>query len=117
MRLVLSEDAGEAVSTAIAALDVATVHPNAADALRYLQDNPGELLDALAIGLPLPAPEATTYKLIPSPSGALIGQNPRNIGLILRNGKEDGLIDGGLIPKAGIVVLARDFRRQADEEA
>ncbi len=117
MRLVLSEDAGEAVSAAIAALDVATVHPNAADALRYLQDNPGELLDALAIGLPLPAPDATTYKQIPSPSGALIGQNPRNIGLILRNGKEDALIDGGLIPKAGIVVLTRDFRRDADDPA
>lgn len=117
MRLVLSEDAGEAVSTAIAALDVATIHPNAADALRYLQDNPGELLDALAIGLPLPAPDATTYKQIPSPSGALIGQNLRNIGLILRNGKEDALIDGGLIPKAGIVVLTRDLRREENGPA
>ncbi|MFA5968246.1 MAG: hypothetical protein WC816_03200 [Sphingomonas sp.] len=115
MRLVLSEDAGEAVSAAIAALDIATVHPNAADALRYLQDNPGELLDALAIGLPLPAPDATSYKQIPSPSGALIGQNLRNIGLILRNGKEEALIDGGLIPKAGIVVLTRDLHRAGDD--
>jgi hypothetical protein len=114
MRLVLSEDAGEAVSAAIAALDVAAVHPNAADALRYLQDNPGELLDALAIGLPLPAPDATTYKQIPAPSGALIGQNLRNIGLILRNGREEAPIDGGLVPKAGILVLTRDLRREAD---
>lgn len=117
MRLVLSEDAGEAVSAAVAALDVATVHPNSADALRYLQDNPGELLDALATGLPLPAPDATTYKQIPSPSGALIGQNLRNIGLILRNGNEDALIDGGLIPKAGIVVITRDLRREGDDPA
>lgn len=114
MRLVLSEDAGEAVSAAIAALDVATVHPNAADALCYLQDNPGELLDALAIGLPLPAPDATSYKQIPSPSGALIGQNLRNIGLILRNGREEAPIDGALVPKAGILVLTRDLRREAD---
>lgn len=117
MRLILSEDAGEAVLAAIAALDPAAVHPNAADALRYIQDNPGELLDALAIGLPLPAPDATTYKLIPSPSGAVVGQNLRSIGLILRDGREDVRIDGGLIPKAGIVVLTRDVRRDDDEAA
>ena len=115
MRLVLSEDAGEAVLSVIAALDVATVHPNAADALRYLQGNPGELLDALTIGLPLPAPDATNYKQIPSPSGALIGQNLRHIGLILRNGREDAPIDGALIPKAGIVVLTRDVRPERED--
>ncbi|MER9293410.1 hypothetical protein NKJ52_03375 [Mesorhizobium australicum] len=112
MRLVLSEDACEAISASIADLDPATVHPNAGDALRYLKDNPGELLDALANGVPLPAPDATTYKLIPSPSGALIGQNPRNIGLILRNGKENGPIDSGLIAKAGIVMQTTDIRRE-----
>lgn len=117
MRLILSEDAGEAVSAAIAALDPTTVCPNAAGALLYLQANPGELLDALAIGLPLPAPDANTYKLIPSPSGAVIGQNLRNIGLILRNGKEDRPIDGAFIPKAGIVVLTRDVRPEENDPA
>ncbi|MER8502271.1 hypothetical protein [Mesorhizobium sp. M1142] len=48
---------------------------------------------------------------------ALIGQNPRNIGLILRNGKEDGLIDSGLISKAGIVVQTRGVRPEDDNAA
>lgn len=116
MRLVLSEDACDAVSAAIAALDPALVYPNAVEALRYLQDNPDELLDALSIGLPLPAPDATSYKAIPSPSGALIGQNVRSIGLILRNGKEEIAIDGGQAPKAGFVVHTRDPKREAGAE-
>jgi hypothetical protein len=114
MRLVLSEDGCEAVAAAIAGVNAADVHPNSQAALAYLHENPGELVDALAIGLPLPAPESTGYKLIPSPSGALIGQNPRNIGLILRNGKEEAAVDNGLIPKAGFVVQTQDLAEAAE---
>jgi len=110
MRLVLSEDGCDAVSAAIAALDPVQVNPNTASALQYLKDNPGELVDALSIGLLLPAPDAANYKLIPSPSGAVIGQNLRNIGLILRNGREDAAIEGNQIPKAGFIVQVRDIR-------
>jgi hypothetical protein len=109
MRLVLSEDGCEAVAAAIAGLALNDIHPNAQAAFQYLLDNPGELVDALAVGLPLPAPDSNAYKLVPSPSGALIGQNPRNIGLILRNGNDDGPVDGGLIAKAGFVIQTKDI--------
>ena len=117
MRLVLSEDGGETVSVAVAALETALVHPNALQALTYLKDNPSELLDLLAGGALLPGPDSTTYKAIPSPSGALIGQNVRNIGLILRNGNEDAPLDNGLIPKAGIIIQVRDPVRQVVDAA
>ncbi len=88
MRLVLSEDACEAICEQIGVVDLARVHENAHEAVNYLRAS-GELLQALEHGISLPSPKQQGFKEIKSPSGASRGEGAnakvRAIGLIGRN--------------------------------
>jgi hypothetical protein len=112
MRLVLCDDACEAICEAVEKVELAQVHAGAHEPVTYLQKT-GELLQVLEGGVSLPSPEAQGFKDIPSPSGARKGDSPnarpRIIGLVKRNGSMDSMtLSGGEIAKAGIVLATWD---------
>ncbi len=111
-RLVLTEGACEAICEQLASVELATVHSNSQDALKYIRDT-GELLQALERGIPLPSPENRDYKDVESPTGAKVGEGAnaktRVIALITRN-KEmaDVILSKRDLPKAGVVIATWD---------
>jgi hypothetical protein len=111
MRLVLTEDQCEGISDAIAAFDIAQVHPSAHVAYTYLRESP-DLLIALEQGITLPTPQQSNFKEIASPTGAMLGSNVRIIGWIGRNRSMDNTsLSAGEVPKAGIVLATWDRDR------
>lgn len=68
-RLVLCEDACEAICDAIQEINLTQVHVKAHETIEYLR-NTEELLMALENGIELPGSSSTALKEIPSPSGA-----------------------------------------------
>lgn len=115
MRLVLGEDAIDAIHAAVNEVDLETVHEQAAPAVQYLRDNPEELIDALAKGLLLPGPQSGTFQPIHSPSGALQGQNVRPIAVIGRNRPDNAALNSKATSQAGVVFWTRDIKDDVQE--
>ncbi|MDX0967318.1 hypothetical protein [Sinorhizobium medicae] len=116
MRLVLGEDAIDAIHAAVNEIDLATVHAQAVPAVQYLRENPEELIDALAKGLILPGPQSTAFLAIDSPSGVLQGQNIRSIAVIARNRPVDVALSNKVAAQAGVVFWTKDIK-DGEEEA
>ncbi len=111
-RLVLSEDACEAICDAIQDMDLTKIHANAHETVEYLR-NTEDLLRALESGIALPSSNSTTWKDIPSPSGAtkVVGNKvqARVLGLVGNAATFDVQkpLSGGEAAKAGIVLMVR----------
>ncbi|MBY5841268.1 hypothetical protein J3P71_20700 [Rhizobium leguminosarum] len=116
MKLILGEDAIDAINEAIIAVDLDTVHEQARPAIEYLRNNPAEILDALAKGLPLPGPDAERFLSVPSPSGALQGQIIRSVAIIGRNRAIDAPFDNRTAAQAGVVFWTKDSKDEVEPE-
>jgi len=114
MKLVLGEDAIDAIYEAVLGIDLETVHENARPAIVYLRENPAEVIDAIARGLPLPGPDSAKFSMIESPSGALNGQNVRAIALIGRNRPHDAPLDNRSASVSGVVFWTKDIKGEDD---
>jgi hypothetical protein len=113
MRLVLTDEACEQIAQEVAGLDVNLVHERAADALRYLQTNSGEMTAALNKGLELPSPHASQLKGIPPSSGVMSGNRTKSIGVIARNRRDGQALGTGDLVNAGVIVLVTDSPHRA----
>jgi hypothetical protein len=110
MRLVLPEDACEAVCRAIKSVVPNDVHENAREALRKLQaDN--ALLLTLERGIPLPSPSQTEYREISVPElqhGSSSAEG-RLLGLIARNkSMDEAKLTSKQAYRAGFVIATWD---------
>ncbi|MBN9657100.1 MAG: hypothetical protein J0H49_02925 [Acidobacteria bacterium] len=112
--LVLSEPACDAICQEIEQVDLASVHEKARAALDYLRSC-GDLLLALERGVVLPSSNATSWKDIPSPTGALTGEGAqakiRTIGWVGNKSfveAENRQVTSGELYKAGILLSVGD---------
>lgn len=111
-RLVLNDDACEAICDAIQVLDLSQVHATAHEAIEYLRSTE-ELLRALVTGVTLPSMTSTGWKDIPSPTGATrtVGQHvqPRVLGLVGNAATMDiqKVLTNSEVGKAGVVLVVR----------
>lgn len=71
-RLILVEDACEAICQAISSVDLETIHTSAHEIIKHLQSS-DDLLQALEKGVALPSVQSATYRDIVSQSGQPIG--------------------------------------------
>jgi len=96
-RLILTENACEAVWTYVSSLDPATIHEKTRPLVKDVKFTPDVLL-ALEQGLTLPT-TADSFKDIKAPSGKIVG-------LVKRSEIETGVekLERGQIPKAAIVL-------------
>ena len=109
MRLVLPEDACEAICEALKVLDLGKVNTNARHTLTFLRENNGELMEALIKGITLPSFDNKSEVEIPSPFGtqesASGNQKVRSIAWVCRNKDID---DNVTINKPGVVFATWD---------
>lgn len=101
-RLILAEDACEAICQAIGSVDLGAVHPAAHEIIKYLR-NSDDLLQALEKGVSLPGARNQGYKDIEAQNGKVIGLVNRfkiNIDTVLINNK--------ILPKSGIILSVFD---------
>lgn len=115
-RLVLCEEACDAVCVALEDLDLQGIHPNAREPIEYLKGS-GELLQALERGVELPGTRAQNFKDIASPTGAVKADGrSRVLGLITRNRSVDNsALSAADVNKAGIVLAVWDDLPAAGE--
>lgn len=108
-RLVLCEEACDAVCVALEGVDLQGIHANAHEPIEYLKGS-GELLQALERGVELPGFTAQNFKEIGSPTGAVKADGrPRILGLIWRNRTVDNTaLANADMNKAGIVLAVWD---------
>lgn len=101
-RLILAEDACEAICQAIGSVNLITVHQSAHEIIKHLR-NSSDLLQALEKGVALPSAQSQAYKDI-------VAQNGKVIGLIKRSkiNIEDEQVTHKNILKAGVILSAFD---------
>jgi len=111
MRLVLSEEACEAICDIIGSYDLSLVHRRAHEAVNHIRGS-SDLLEVLERGVSLPSPQQQGFKDIAGPVGATsgVGQgaSANIIGLVMRNGDTTKALKGGEIKKAGVVIATWD---------
>lgn len=111
-RLILCEEACEAICDVMQSLDLNQIYENTRETIEYLRATE-DLLRALESGIALPSSSSTAWKDIPSPSGATktVGnkQQPRILGLV-RNATGLDIqqpLGNGEACKGGIVLVVR----------
>jgi hypothetical protein len=101
-RLVLAEDACEAICQAVGAVDLETVHSSAHEIIKHLR-NSDDLLQALEKGVALPGAQSQAYKDIEAQNGKVIGLINR-----YKINVETGQITNKHLLKSGIILSVFD---------
>lgn len=107
-RLVLSEDACEAICEAIESVDLAGIHPHAHEPITILR-NSGELFKTLGRGVTLPkSGKQKDISLWISTQGNESEGSSRAVGLVMRNKEVGNPLQKAEVKKAGIVLVTWD---------